>query len=253
VRDAVVLLRTDPPGDPRLVAYVVQGSGVRDQGSGSEDKQTSRQADKAEPNVTLSPGHLVTLSAPRPPTPDPRPLVPDLRDFLKAKLPSYMMPAAFVVLEALPLTANGKLDRRALPAPTARLDTSPTFEPPATSVEQKLADIWAEVLGIDRIGAHDSFFELGGYSLLGVQMLARVRETFQVEVPFSKLFETPTIRGLAEVIDQYIRVGAGIQQDRIEVAPRGDRTIEQLLADLAQLSDAESQALLRNIQPENTQ
>jgi amino acid adenylation domain-containing protein len=128
--------------------------------------------------------------------------VNELRSFLKKKLPDYMIPSAFVMLKALPLTANGKVDRRALPAPdTARADLASPFAAPESFVEVILAGIWAELLGLERVGVHDNFFELGGHSLLAAQVLSRLQAIMQVDLPLRCLFESPTIRGLAEQLD----------------------------------------------------
>ena len=121
-----------------------------------------------------------------------------LRLFLKQKLPEYMVPSAFVFLDKLPLTPNGKLDRKALPAPD---QTRPEFEqayfPPSSTIEEMLFEIWREVLAIDKIGIHDNFFEVGGHSLLAVQLIVRINKQFQIEVPLRLLFEYPTIAGLS--------------------------------------------------------
>src|SRR5262249_41366234 len=133
---------------------------------------------------------------PRTPNPEPRTLVAELRAFLRERLPEYMIPAAFIVLDALPLTPNGKLDRRALPAPfSARPDLGTAFVGPRSSIEHVLVGIWAGVLGLDRVGIYDNFFELGGHSLLATQVVARVRESLQVDLPLRSLFEAPTVVG----------------------------------------------------------
>jgi acyl carrier protein len=107
-----------------------------------------------------------------------------------------MVPAV-TVLKALPLTASGKIDRLALPAPDRRAG-QPTYVAPRTPTEVALADIWAEVLGLERIGVEDNFFELGGHSLNGLQMIAEVRDRLGVDVPVQALFEAPVIREFAE-------------------------------------------------------
>ncbi len=128
----------------------------------------------------------------------------ELRRFLKEKLPEYMVPSAFVTLEALPLTPNGKVDRGALPSPDwTRPELERAFVAPRTPVEEVLSGIWAQVLGVERIGVHDNFFELGGHSLLAIQLVSRLREAFQVELPLRDLFETPTVADLAERIDMF--------------------------------------------------
>jgi len=123
-------------------------------------------------------------------------LVPRLRGFLREKLPDYMIPAAFVMLECLPLTDNGKLDRRALPAPErARPAVSANFLPPRNRTEQLLAMIWTDVLGLDRVGVNDNFFELGGHSLLATQVVSRMRDIFKTDLSLQKFFANPTIAG----------------------------------------------------------
>jgi amino acid adenylation domain-containing protein len=134
--------------------------------------------------------------------PDQDPKSADLRQFLKQKLPDPMVPSAFVFLETLPLTANGKVNRRALPAPDrARPDLEPTFVTPRTPVEEVLAGIWAEILDVHPVGIHDDFFELGGHSLLATQVISSVRDTLLVELPLRALFDHPTVAGLAESVE----------------------------------------------------
>jgi amino acid adenylation domain-containing protein len=122
----------------------------------------------------------------------------ELRHFLQQNLPAYMIPAAFVMLAAMPLTPNGKVDRRALPAPSrARPDLEEAFLAPQTPVEAILVEIWSKVLGVDRVGIRDNFFALGGHSLLATQVMARLCTAFQVDLPLRILFERPTIEALA--------------------------------------------------------
>lgn len=126
----------------------------------------------------------------------------EFRSFLQSKLPDYMLPSSFVLLDALPLTSNGKVDRCALPAPdSSRPDQSATFVAPRTPVEQQLADIWASVLKLERVGIHNNFFELGGHSLLATQIMSRLRETFGVELPLRTLFEAPTVADLGDRLE----------------------------------------------------
>ena len=128
-----------------------------------------------------------------------RSLVPELRRVLTEKLPEYMMPSAFVLLDALPLTANGKLNRRALPAPgQSRPELESDYVAPRTLTEELLAEIWSEVLKLKQIGVNDDFFQLGGHSLLATQVMSRVRQTLNLEVPLRALFELPTVSELAE-------------------------------------------------------
>ncbi|WP_260963316.1 non-ribosomal peptide synthetase, partial [Pseudomonas citri] len=123
-----------------------------------------------------------------------------LRPYLTSQLPDYMVPAAFVVVEQLPLSPNGKLDRRALPAPRSEDFAYRKYEAPNGETEELLAQIWADLLGLERVGRHDDFFELGGHSLLAVQVTLRARETFGVEVPLRGLFEHPSLLALADLI-----------------------------------------------------
>ncbi|WP_231510392.1 non-ribosomal peptide synthetase family protein [Fischerella sp. PCC 9605] len=178
VREAVVVAREDNPGDRRLVAYLVTELNV--EGMVERDNSSA---------LTLTASETQGLS------------LTHLRSFLQAKLPEYMIPSAFVLMDSLPLTPNGKVDRSSLPAPNQdRPVLNEAFVAPHTEVERQLAQIWTRVLGIETVGIHDNFFELGGNSLLLVQMLARVRETLQVELPLLNLLQAPTIAGLVEAI-----------------------------------------------------
>jgi amino acid adenylation domain-containing protein len=128
--------------------------------------------------------------------------VSELQGVLKEHLPEYMMPTAIVPLNELPLTANGKVDRRSLPAPDlTQVQPHATFIAPSTPTEEMLAGIWAEILGLEKVGIHDNFFELGGHSLLATQVISRLQKVFQVELPLRQLFESPTVAGLAKDIE----------------------------------------------------
>ncbi|MFP2934471.1 amino acid adenylation domain-containing protein, partial [Pyxidicoccus sp. 3LG] len=175
VRQALVLVREDAPGDKRLVAYVT--------GHGS--------------------------------TPD----TATLRDFLKQRLPDYMVPGAYVALDTFPLTPNGKVDRRALPAPEVA-SSAATYEAPATATEEQLAALWAEVLRVEKVGRHDDFFALGGHSLLATQVVARVRKAFEVELPLRALFEAPTVAALAPRIESAGRERKGLELPPLVRVPR---------------------------------
>jgi acyl carrier protein len=157
VREAVVLVREDTPGEKRLVAYV-----AGDETAGAEA----------------------------------------LRAHLSERLPEYMVPAAYVRLDALPLTPNGKVDRKALPAPEGDAFPARGYEAPAGETEEALAEIWAEVLRVERVGRNDHFFELGGHSLLAVRVISRVRQVLGVEVRIADLFEKPVLSALAEHVVQ---------------------------------------------------
>jgi amino acid adenylation domain-containing protein len=121
-----------------------------------------------------------------------------LRAHLVSRLPEYMVPAAYVALDALPLTPNGKLDRRALPAPEAQAYGERAYEAPQGEIETTLAHLWSGLLGIERIGRHDDFFALGGHSLLAVQLISRIRSALGLEVPLAELFAQSTLAGYAQ-------------------------------------------------------
>jgi thioesterase domain-containing protein/acyl carrier protein len=126
-------------------------------------------------------------------TPEPA----ELTRFLASKLPQYMVPAHFVALEALPLSPNGKVDRKRLPAPDWSSASEAAYEAPRNEVERRIAEIWSEVLGVERVGIHDDFFTVGGNSLLSTQAVSRIRKAFGVELPLRELFQEPTVAGLA--------------------------------------------------------
>jgi amino acid adenylation domain-containing protein len=150
-------------------------------------------------------------------------MVPRLRAHLASKLPDYMVPSYFVVLDALPLMPNGKVDRQSLPSPDA---PSPRrgerFAPPRTPTERHLAGVWAETLGLDHVGIHDNFFELGGHSLMVAQIVSRLRGPLTLELPVRSLFERPTVAQLAEYVDalrlglDHLRESTGHSEDDIE-------------------------------------
>ncbi len=167
VRTSLVLAREDTPGDKRLVAYV----------------------------VPLAPA--ATGAA--------RPADGALGDYLRARLPDYMVPARVVWLEALPLTPNGKVDRDALPAPdTSAGEEGDAFVAPRTGVEGRVATIVAGLLRLERVGVDDNFFMLGGHSLLGAQLIARVRDAFEVDLTLRSLFDAPTVAELAAEVERLI-------------------------------------------------
>ena len=145
----------------------------------------------------------------------------ELRRFLKDKLPDHMVPGVFVPLDALPLLSNGKIDRRALPAPDrTRPGLDKAYAAPRTPTEELLAEIWAQVLDIERVGIHDNFFDLGGHSLLATQAASRMREAFKVEIPLRRLFEVPTVAGLAESIEVARQAGQNLLAPPILPVPR---------------------------------
>lgn len=140
------------------------------------------------------------------------PRVDELQSFLKASLPDYMMPSAFVILEALPLTSSGKVDYRALSKPEGVrpvLETS--FVAPCTAVEETVAGIWAQTLGIGQVGIHDNFFELGGHSLLATRIISRLQDAFQIKLPLRYFFDTPTVAGLAASVETIRQTALSLQ------------------------------------------
>jgi amino acid adenylation domain-containing protein len=173
------------------------------------------------------PDQLVAyLVAPADPTVS-RPSVAALRAALQSHLPAYMVPGAFVWLQALPLTPNGKLDRRALPAPEQdRAALATDFRPPRTPTEVLLANLWRELLGLDQVGVADNFFDLGGHSLLATRLLARIRAAFGVELPLHAIFTSPTVEALAEAVDEAL------------VAASSASDLDELLALVEDMDDA---------------
>jgi amino acid adenylation domain-containing protein len=138
------------------------------------------------------------------PKQQPAPIGAEMRVYLKDRLPDYMIPTLFVMLEALPLTPNGKIDCNALPLPDADRQLDQGFVEPRTEVEELIAQVWREVLKLDMIGIHDNFFNLGGHSLLATRVVARLSTSFKVDITLRKLFESPTVAGLAEHME-YLR------------------------------------------------
>ena len=163
VRESVVVAREDTPGEKRLVAYVVAGDVT---GNGSE-------------------------------------LVTTLVSHLKGRLPEYLVPSQIMLLEAMPLTPNGKVDRKALPNPERDVgDVNGAFIAPRTPVEEVVAEIWNDVLGSKgKLSIHDSFFRVGGHSLLATQVISRVRDALHVELPLRSLFDSPTIAEFSRLVE----------------------------------------------------
>jgi acyl carrier protein len=158
----------------------------------------------------------------------------ELREYLKNKLPEYMLPAGFATLDSLPLSPAGKLDRKALELyGPVKPHASSEYRAPETALEKVLAGIFSEVLGVSRVGTFDNFFELGGHSLRGTQVVSRVWEIFQIELPLRRVFEEPTVSGLAQSM---LRDSA--EQTRIQ------RTAE-LLMQFSSLSGKQAERLQR--------
>nr|MDZ8289082.1 amino acid adenylation domain-containing protein [Nostoc sp. ChiSLP01] len=139
------------------------------------------------------------------------PTIGELRQFLKAKLPDYMIPSAFVILEALPLTPSGKVDRRALKAPDLLSEIADQFVAPRNPIEEKLALIWSQVLRLEKVGIHDNFFDLGGHSLLATQVISRLPESFGIALPLRSLFASPTVASLSDAIASELQTGSGLK------------------------------------------
>ncbi len=182
VSECVVVVRETSSGDRRLVAYVARQLVV--EASVSDGSQT---------------GIFQGL-----------PDADELRRYLRARLPEAMVPSLFQFLSALPRNPNGKVDRRSLPAPEwnlAAVHTDGEYVAPRTPMEELLASIWAETLGLDRVGVEDDFFALGGHSLLATQVMSRVRHSCRVDLPLARLFEAPTVARLAREVDAERSVG----------------------------------------------
>jgi amino acid adenylation domain-containing protein len=219
VRQAVVVAREDTPGEKRLVAYYT----AAEIGDSARDLDTEA-----------------------------------LRSHLSATLPEYMAPAAYVRLQSLPLTVNGKLDRKALPPPGGHAFTSRRHEPPIGETETALAEIWGELLKLDRIGRQDNFFDLGGHSLLAARMVARVRASFGTRLPLFSFIQTPTIAYLADLLAgnamQMAVVNKGLSKaiPLIWVAPEAwlPRLTSYLSADQPVLSFVPSQEELESATPD---
>ena len=185
VSEAVVVVREDQRGDKRLVAYVVPHQ--ESVVAGSE-------------------------------------IVPQLRADLGERLPDYMRPSVYVLLDRLPLTANGKVDRKALPAPDdARPELAQTYIAARTETEELIVGVWEEVLGIERIGIDDDFFDLGGHSLLAMQVISRLRDAFKLDLPVRLLFSKPTIRALATRVEKELQTGRALAVAPVEVLPREEK------------------------------
>jgi amino acid adenylation domain-containing protein len=205
IKEAVVLAREDVPGEKRLVAYVVS-------------------QDPSEVQKTLS--------------------VEALREYLKSVLPEHMVPSAFVMLEKLPLTANGKLDRRVLLAPELGAYVSRQYEAPQGEVEEILAWIWQGLLRVDRVGRQDNFFELGGHSILAMQVIVRLRASFSIDMPISVLFDCQTLKQLSARVDD---LRQAVFLDKLTV---GGNTVKELLERVASMPDSKVQELVRELRTE---
>ena len=161
------------------------------------------------------------------------PSVNELRGFLQKTLADYMIPSVFVNIDKIPLTSNGKVDRKVLPAAdNLRPELDTQFVEPRTMIERELVSIWAEILSLQEVGIHDSFFDLGGHSLAAMRVVSQVIQKFQLELPFQSLFQTPTVAEMATVIMEH-------QGKRL-----GEEELERMLGELESLSDEEAQRIL---------
>ncbi|HEV8169089.1 MAG TPA: amino acid adenylation domain-containing protein, partial [Pyrinomonadaceae bacterium] len=152
----------------------------------------------------------------------------ELRGFVSERLPGYMVPSTFMLMEAFPLTPNAKVDRKALPEPDwGQSRTTNAYVAPRTPFEEVLASVWSQILNVERVGVHDNFFDLGGHSLLATTFVSRVREIFNVELPLRRLFETPTLAGIAEAVQ-------GLKQDVDTVPLTAGRRGEELALSFSQ-------------------
>ncbi|MCP4156727.1 MAG: amino acid adenylation domain-containing protein, partial [bacterium] len=167
IKEAIVVAKKDQESNNYLAAYYVPNEAVADAEASTPDAKT-------------------------------------MRDYLSEKIPGYMIPAYFVPLEKLPLTTNGKIDRKALPEPGENARITNEYQAPTNAIEEKLVEIWQHVLGQERIGITDNFFEIGGHSLKAISIIAKINKHFQVEMPLTKLFEKLVIKELAQYITQSV-------------------------------------------------
>jgi acyl carrier protein len=207
VKEAVVIVREDVAGEKRLVAYVV----CRKLGKG-----------KKAPAAEL------------------------LRTHLRASLPEYTLPQAIVILERMPLTSNGKLDRQALPVPDLEAYGSQEFEAPKGEVEQLLAETWQALLRVERVGRRDNFFDLGGHSLLATRVISLIRERLQVELSVRAFFDAPTLKGLSALVEaegaaqQALWMSTLAQNLRRDIDEMRDEEVLARVADLERELSAET-------------
>ncbi|HET6978712.1 MAG TPA: amino acid adenylation domain-containing protein [Pyrinomonadaceae bacterium] len=210
VRESVTTVREDTPGDQRLIAYLVPQAELLDQ-------------KEIETNGSNLPPEALTTSA--------------LQHYLRPRLPEYMIPSTFVLMEKLPTLPNGKINRKALPAPdTARRDRANTYVAPRNQTEEHLAAFWSEILGVERIGINDNFFDLGGHSLLATEAISRIRETFQTDLSLRSFFAAPTIAALAVSIAENL------------AAQVSEAELEAVMAELEQLPEQDAKAIASGLQ-----
>ena len=201
VKEAVVLARNDDAGQQRLVAYLT----------------TTTPSDQSDPQLAAS-----------------------LRSYMKDHVPDYMVPSAWVVLDRLPITSNGKLDRRALPDPQERSASTNEYEPPHTEIEKTLAQMWSQLLRVERIGLDDDFFELGGHSLLAMQVIVRLQSSYSIQIPLRLLFDCPTVRTLAERID-------ALRYENLLTELESGADNQELLESVTSISESRVQELIEEL------
>jgi acyl carrier protein len=209
VREAVVLVREDTPGEKRLVGYVVEQAS-NSNGVGGRKVESA-------------------------------PAAEHLRSYLKARLPEYMVPVALVALEKLPLTVNGKLDWRALPAPDREAYAQGQYEPPLGEMENFVAGLWQQILGASQVGRHDDFFDLGGHSLLAMQVAVRIRAALSIAIPVTWLFQFPTVQQFSARVDE-VRQGRLLRK-----LEEGGHEIEELLARVSSMSEGAVRKLVQEL------
>jgi amino acid adenylation domain-containing protein len=207
VKECVVALRQDVPGEKRLIAYLTTASGI------------------------IEPA--------------------ELRTFLRGSLPDFMLPSGYVLMTEWKLTPNGKIDRKQLPKPERIASTDESsYVAPNTSAEQAISQIWADLLGVDKVGINDNFFELGGHSLLATQTVSRIRDLLGCEVPLRVLFETPTVGEVAARIEQELGSSKLDLTVGILQSSEDDQELERLLAELESVSDEEAATFLAELDGE---
>jgi hypothetical protein len=202
VREAVVVAREDVPGEKRLVAYI----------------------------TPRAPSDGASLS------------VDALRAHLHASLPDYMVPSALVLLESLPLSPNGKLDRRSLPPPGLEAYITQEYEPPQGEFEITLAGLWRDLLHVEKVGRRDEFFALGGHSLLAMQLVTRIRASLSLEMPLRWLFEASTLEDMARRVEGLWRA------DSPGDGAFPDEEVEELLQEVASMPESQVQEWVRKLE-----
>jgi amino acid adenylation domain-containing protein len=189
VGDELTIYLNQPNADLTLFAQVSWRSASRAGVKFAETDRNNKPLGQLIDNLIKTEGHWFSRFS-----------VGGIRQFLSSRLPTYMVPQWFMLVDSLPLSSNGKIDRKALPVPMR--PESATVSPAVSKLEKQLVGLWCEVLGVDDLGIHDNFFELGGYSQLAVKLLLRMREDLQIDLPIRALFETPSIAGLATRISR---------------------------------------------------